>query len=88
MIAAFRPIAREFELAHLRWALREIDLLHPDVPRIVLRIQDLEAERQEADRPLVTPEEAMTWPWLALLFFMGTGAAATVLVPLFASLNP
>lgn len=35
-------------LAHAfyRWALREIDPLHPDVPRILLRAQELEDRAQ------------------------------------------
>lgn len=33
------PAALERE--HLRWALAEIDPMHPDVPRIVLRINEL-----------------------------------------------
>lgn len=33
---------------HLRWALREIDLLHTDVNRIVLRLREIEARRAAA----------------------------------------
>lgn len=32
--------------AFYRWALREIDPLHPDVPRILLRTQELEDRAQ------------------------------------------
>jgi hypothetical protein len=32
-------------LAYYRWAMRQIDPLHPDVPEIVRRINDLEMER-------------------------------------------
>lgn len=40
-----RPLLIEVELAYLRWARLEIDPLHPDLPRIVARIRQLEAER-------------------------------------------
>jgi hypothetical protein len=32
--------------AFYRWALREIDPLHPDMPRILLRTQELEDRAQ------------------------------------------
>jgi len=40
-----RVLLREIELAYLKWARREIDPLHKDVPYIVLRINTLEADR-------------------------------------------
>lgn len=43
--AALRPLWREFAIAYYRWALREIDPQHPDVPRIVLRLRALLDQR-------------------------------------------
>lgn len=40
-----RPLLIELRLAYLRWALREIDPMHPDLPGIVAEIRQLEAER-------------------------------------------
>jgi hypothetical protein len=37
------PIYRLAALAYYRWAIREIDPLHEDVPHIVRRINELEA---------------------------------------------
>jgi hypothetical protein len=37
-----QPIIRLLTLAWYRWALRQIDPLHPDVPEIVVKIVDLE----------------------------------------------
>jgi hypothetical protein len=36
------PLFRLMALAYYRWAMRQIDPLHPDVPEIVRRINDLE----------------------------------------------
>jgi hypothetical protein len=36
------PLFRLMALTYYRWAMREIDPLHPDVPEIVRRINDLE----------------------------------------------
>jgi hypothetical protein len=36
------PIYQVLALACYRWAIRQIDPLHPDVPEIVRRIHDLE----------------------------------------------
>lgn len=40
--ALWQAAARRAVLAFLRWAAREIDPLHPDVPHLVLRINQLE----------------------------------------------
>lgn len=40
-----RPIFVGLALAWWRWALREIDPMHPDVPCIVRRINQLEMSR-------------------------------------------
>ena len=45
MIAALRPIWREMALLYYQWAMREIHKLHPDVPHITHRINDLHRER-------------------------------------------
>lgn len=39
---ALYPLWREAALRWWRWALREIDPMHHDVPRIVRRIRELE----------------------------------------------
>jgi hypothetical protein len=36
------PLFHLAELAFKRWALREIDPMHPDLPRLVLRVNELE----------------------------------------------
>ena len=36
------PIARLAALTYYRWAMSQIDPLHPDVPSIVCRINELE----------------------------------------------
>ena len=36
------PIYRLMALAWYRWALRQIDPLHPDVPEIVRKISEIE----------------------------------------------
>jgi hypothetical protein len=36
------PLFRLMALTYYRWAMRQIDPLHPDVPEIVQRINDLE----------------------------------------------
>jgi hypothetical protein len=43
--AALRPLWREIAIAYYRWALREIPLTHPDLPRIVVRLRALLDER-------------------------------------------
>lgn len=57
--AAFRPLVREWRIAFYRWALREIDPMHDDVPRIVLRLRNLLAERYA--RPCYLQS---VWRWL------------------------
>ena len=37
------PLYHALALAYYRWAMRQIDPLHPDVPHIVRRITELEA---------------------------------------------
>lgn len=39
---ALQPIFDLIELSWRRWALREIDPMHPDVPSLVLRVNELE----------------------------------------------
>jgi hypothetical protein len=39
---ALYPLWRLAALAFWRWAANEIDPLHPDLPRVVLRKNDLE----------------------------------------------
>ena len=41
-LAALWPLYRLAALSWWRWALREIDPMHPDVRQIVLRIHELE----------------------------------------------
>lgn len=41
------PIYRLMALSYYRWAMRQIDPLHPDVPQIVLRIRELECSMDE-----------------------------------------
>jgi hypothetical protein len=38
-----KTILRLWQTLYYRWALAEIDLMHPDVPRIVRRLNELEA---------------------------------------------
>lgn len=38
------PVLRLWKLAYLRWALREINPLHPDVPAIVRALNHLESK--------------------------------------------
>lgn len=46
MLAYFaRALPHALERLHLEWALREIDPLHPDVPWIVRRINELSPRR-------------------------------------------
>jgi hypothetical protein len=45
MRRAFRPLWREACITGFRWALREIDPMHRDVPYIVRRLAELIAER-------------------------------------------
>lgn len=40
-MASLRPLFRCLQLFYYRWALREIDPLHPDVPRIVRKLNEL-----------------------------------------------
>lgn len=57
---ALRPLVREFDIWHLRWALRDMNPTHPDVPRIVLRLRALLDERH-AQPPSVL---VRAWRWL------------------------
>lgn len=57
ILAALRPLTREFRIAYYRWALREINPQHPDVPAIVMRLRGLLDERGPA------PVRA-AWEWL------------------------
>lgn len=43
MLAILRALPAALEREYLRWALREIHPLHPDVPVIVRRINELDA---------------------------------------------
>lgn len=43
---SLRPLVINAKLIWYRWALKEICPLHPDVPYIVLSINQLEAERK------------------------------------------
>lgn len=45
VINLLRQVGDWLNESHLRWALREIKPTHPDVPRIVLRLRELEARR-------------------------------------------
>jgi hypothetical protein len=38
-----RAVPRALEIGYLRWALREMGSLHPDVPEVVLRLHELES---------------------------------------------
>ena len=42
LLAMLRAFPAALEVLYLQWALREIDPLHPDVPFIVRRINELE----------------------------------------------
>jgi hypothetical protein len=42
---AIRPLTLELHIFYLRWALSEMHPMHPDVPRNVLRLRGLLAER-------------------------------------------
>jgi hypothetical protein len=39
-----QPLFRLLALEFYRWAMREIDPMHPDVPHIVHRINELERQ--------------------------------------------
>jgi hypothetical protein len=55
-----RPFIREARIAYYRWALAEIDPMHPDVPYIVHRLRVLLDERQKCGPgPIET-----AWRWL------------------------
>lgn len=56
---AIRPLIREARIAYYRWALAEINPLHPDVPRIVHRLRSLRAERYSQPCAL-----RAVWRWL------------------------
>jgi hypothetical protein len=45
MRAIMRAMGRAFERAHLQWALREMDPMHPDLPMVVRRLSELEVTR-------------------------------------------
>jgi len=40
------PVFRLMALCYYRWAMSQIDPLHPDVPEIVLRIRELENSKE------------------------------------------
>lgn len=42
MLRSLAPLWRYLQLAYYRWALAEIDPMHPDVPLVVLHINRLE----------------------------------------------
>lgn len=42
LLHSIEPVLRNIALHWYRWALSEIDPLHPDVPLIVCRINELE----------------------------------------------
>lgn len=42
-MSGLQPLLDLIALAFLRWARREIDVMHPDLPRLVVRINELEA---------------------------------------------
>ena len=44
LLAMLRALPAALEVLYLEWALREIHPLHPDVPLIVARINELEQE--------------------------------------------
>ena len=44
LLAMLRALPAALEREYLRWALREIHPLHPDVPLIVARIRQLESK--------------------------------------------
>jgi hypothetical protein len=41
VLRVLRWIPRALERAHLEWAIKEVNPLHPDVPYIVQRINEL-----------------------------------------------
>jgi hypothetical protein len=45
VIDLLRQVWDWLDAAHLQWALREIQPTHRDVPRIVIRLRELEARR-------------------------------------------
>lgn len=54
------PLLREFRIAYLRWALREIDPLHADVTHVVTTLRRLLDERA-AGSPSIARR---VWGWL------------------------
>ncbi len=42
LLKSLHPLWHALQLAYARWALREIDPLHRDVPSLVLRVAELE----------------------------------------------
>ncbi len=44
LLAMLRALPAALEVLYLQWALREIHPLHPDVPLIVARINELERQ--------------------------------------------
>jgi hypothetical protein len=44
-VTGLRPLLQLAELAFKRWALREIDPMHPDLPKLVVRVNELEHAR-------------------------------------------
>jgi hypothetical protein len=45
VIDLLRQVRDWLDAVHLQWALREIHPTHRDVPRIVVRLRELEARR-------------------------------------------
>lgn len=43
MLRALEPLLRVWQIFFYRWALREISPLHPDLPHIVRRLNELES---------------------------------------------
>jgi hypothetical protein len=46
VLRLLRLIPRALERAHLEWAIREVHPLHPDVPYIVQRLNELSRSEQ------------------------------------------
>lgn len=46
-MSGLAPVINLARLLYLKWALREINPMHPDVPGIVRKINELEFERNQ-----------------------------------------
>jgi hypothetical protein len=44
-----QSLLRFLALAYYRWALKEIDPRHPDLPHVMLRIRELERAKRRHD---------------------------------------